>query len=171
MTYFRTIALAIKTVLNKWTYQVAFAVLTISLIALYISIPVATIPGDTLSFQMGLYTPTEFVLFALLSLTTSLLILFQVFIFSHLHEEKNKGQIFAQGGVGILSGLFAGVLTSITCVPCVIGFLGIFGSIETILVISEYQTYFAVAALFIVLLGIYYTSLRVTNQCKACTIQ
>lgn len=164
------INLAIKTILSKWTYRVALAVLSILLVTLYISIPVATIPGNTLSFQMGLYTPIEFVLFALLSLTTSLLILLQIFIFSHLHEQKQKGRVIAQGGAGILSGIFAGILTSITCVPCVIGFLGIFGSLSTIIIISEYQAYFAFAALLIVIWGIYYTSLSVTGRCKTCTV-
>ncbi len=170
MTRLRIINLAIKTIFSRWNYRAALIALFVSLISLYIYIPVATIPGNTLSFQMGLYTPTEFLLFVLLSLATSLLILLQVFIFTHLHEEKRKGIAIAQGGAGILSGLFAGILTSITCVPCVIGFLGIFGSLSTILIISEYQTYIAFAALLIVLLGIYYTSLRVTGHCETCTV-
>ncbi len=170
MAYIHIIILAIKTVFNKSTYLIAWIVLSIFLAALYIYIPVTVITGDTLSFQMGLYTPTEFILFALLSVTTSLLILLQFFTFSSSHKNKQKSAVAANGGIGVLSGVLAGMLTSITCVPCVIGFLGIFGSLSTLLVIGEYQTYIAIAALLIVVWGIYYTSLRITGYCKTCDV-
>ncbi len=170
MTFFKIIVSAIKIILAKWTYRVALVVLSILLVTLYISVPVITIPGNTFIFQLSLYTPTDFVLFVLLSITTSLLILLQVFIFSRLRKEKQNSKVIAQGGVGIFSGLLAGVVTSVTCVPCAIGFLGIFGSVGTILIVSEYQSYFATAAIILVLLGIYYTSLRVMGYCKTCNI-
>ncbi len=157
---------AIKTTLTKRTYKIAFVVLVILLLALYVSIPVLTIPGNTLAFQLSLYAPIDYILFIFLSLTTSLLVLMQIFSFRSSHKYGMKA--VGHGGMGILSGISAGILTSVTCVPCAIGFLGIFGSAGSAFVVNEYQSYFILIAIVLVLWGIYHASSRIMGYCKEC---
>lgn len=159
---------AIKTVLAKWTYQIAFLILLILFVALYISIPVLIVPGNTLTFQLSLYTFADYAIFVSISVLTSLLVLMQVFSF--LNSRKHNARAIGHGSVGIFSGILSGMFASITCVPCAIGFLGIFGSVGTTLIISKYQYYFVTVAILFVLLGIYYASRRVMGYCKECDI-
>jgi len=159
---------ATKAVLSKWTYDIAFIVLIILFVALYISIPVMLIPGNTFAFQLSLYTFADYAIFISISVLTSLLVLMQVFSF--LNSRRHNARDIGHGSVGIFSGILSGMFASVTCVPCAIGFLGIFGSAGSALIISQYQYYFILVAIIFVLLGIYYASRRVMGYCKECNI-
>ena len=168
MTHLSMILSATKTVLSKWTYNIAFVILIVLFVALYISIPVITIPGNTLIFQLSLYTFVDYSIFISISVLTSLLVLMQVFSF--INSRKYNMRSIGHGSVGVFSGILSGMFASITCVPCAIGFLGIFGSAGSALIISKYQYYFIMIAIIFVLLGIYYASRRVMGYCKECNI-
>lgn len=166
--YLNVIFPAIKTTLSKWAYRISFIVLVILFVALYISIPVMIIPGNTLPFQLSLYTPADYIIFVSISVLTSLLVLMQVFSF--LRSRKYNARSIGNGSAGVFSGVLSGMFASITCVPCAIGYIGIFGSAGSTLIISKYQYYFIIVAMLFVLLGIYYAARRVMGHCKECDI-
>ncbi len=159
---------AIKTTLSTWKYQIALMVLFMLFIVLYISIPVMTIPGNTLTFQLSLYTFGDYALFISISTLTSLLVLMHFFSFHHSHTYDKSA--IRGSGVSIFSGILAGMFAGVTCVPCAIGFFGIFGTAESVFIISTYQYYFIAGTMLFVLLGIYYASRRVMGYCKTCDI-
>jgi len=167
-THLNIIISAMWTVLSRWTYRVAFVILAALFVALYISIPVMLIPGNTFTFQLSLYTPADYAIFISISILTSLLVLMQVFSF--LHSRTYSARAIGRGSVGVFSGIFSGMFASVTCVPCAIGFLGIFGSVESTLIISKYQYYFIAVASIFVLWGMYHASRRVMGYCKECDI-
>ncbi len=158
---------AIKITLATLKYQVAFIILSVLFIVLYISIPVIVIPGNTIIFQLGLYTISDYVLFIFISTLTSLLMLMHIFLF---HHQRTYGAGAIGGGASMFSGIFAGMFASITCVPCAIGFIGIFGSAGSAIIVSSYQYYFIAGAMLFVLLGIYYASRKVMGYCKTCNL-
>lgn len=168
MTHLNILISAIWTVLSRWTYRIAFVILAVLFVALYISIPVMLIPGNTFTFQLSLYTPADYTIFISISVLTSLLVLMQVFSF--LRSRARTVRTIGRSSVGVFSGIFSGMFASVTCVPCAIGFLGIFGSAGSTLIISKYQYYFIAIASIFVLWGIYYASRNVMGYCKECNI-
>ena len=126
VTHLNILISAIWTVLSRWTYRIAFVILAVLFVALYISIPVMLIPGNTFTFQLSLYTPADYTIFISISVLTSLLVLMQVFSF--LRSRARTVRTIGRSSVGVFSGIFSGMFASVTCVPCAIGFLGIFGS-------------------------------------------
>ncbi len=169
MMFLQTIYSAIKTVLTSWKYKVTFAILVVVFVIAYISLPVLLIPGNTVAFQLGLYTINNFAVFLFISVITSLLVLLQFFSLHKSYKEKqNIGNTVTHGGVGIFSGVFGGLFASITCVPCAIGYIGISGSLGSVLLISQYQPYFIAAAGAVVLFSVYQVSRTVMGYCKSC---
>src|SRR3989344_1673105 len=69
-------------------------------------IPVRSIPGNDIGFQLKLYGMGDYLFLALLSLASSLIVTLQYFIFVQGHRGGRKGQV-ALGGVGILTGIFS----------------------------------------------------------------
>ncbi|MDE1854647.1 MAG: hypothetical protein KGI38_13060, partial [Thaumarchaeota archaeon] len=67
--------------LKSTRYKLWFLALTGLLIAAYLFLPVWLTPGNTLTFQLGLFTPRDYLLFLFLSASTALLMLMQVFVF------------------------------------------------------------------------------------------
>lgn len=169
MKYLQTMYLATKTVLASWKYRAAFLILSVVFIISYISLPVLLIPGNTVAFQLGLYTTSNFVVFFFISTITSLLVLLQFYSLHKSYRDKqNMLGTATHSSVGIFSGVFGGLFASITCVPCAIGYIGISGSLSSVLLISQYQSYFIAAAAAIALFGVYQVSRTVMGYCKSC---
>lgn len=70
---------ATKQVLSKKNYFIAFISLILLIFAVFVSMPVFTIPANSLLFQLMIFTIKDYVLLAVLSTLTFLLILMQVF--------------------------------------------------------------------------------------------
>ncbi|PJE61645.1 hypothetical protein COU87_03610, partial [Candidatus Roizmanbacteria bacterium CG10_big_fil_rev_8_21_14_0_10_39_12] len=77
----KTIISAVMATLEKKRYKVWFVVLTGFFIATYVLIPVWLTPGNSLSFQLSLLKPKDYVMFVILSALTALLLLMQVYLF------------------------------------------------------------------------------------------
>jgi len=78
---FTLIISASKIVLKDRNYKLWFFGLAAILIAGYLLLPIWLTPGNTLSFQLSLLRPSDYMLFFVLSSVTALLILMQAFLF------------------------------------------------------------------------------------------
>lgn len=157
---------ASKVVLAKKSYKKAFGILSMLIFLTYILLPVWLTAGNTISFQISLLRPKDFVLFVILSLFTALLIVMQVYIYKS-KKKKNGLVVVGQGGVSIYSALFAGLMATAACSSCIAGLIGFLGA-GSIFFVLEYQWYFVAGALVIVAISLYFIARQVNGGCNLC---
>lgn len=135
--------------------------------SLFIFIPVVTIPGNDLIFQISLLTYREYSLFILLSILTALSIILQLYIYRINKSRKIGISIFGQGIVGVFSAFLASILGASTCAAClsfVFGLLGVGG----FFFLLEYRNEITLFAVIILMLSIYFSSKRIMEDCEVC---
>jgi len=161
---FVTIYHALNTVLTKKYYKLWFVLFTLIFIFAYVFIPVWLTPGNSLSFQLSIFKIKDYILFVLLSMVTALLLLMQIFLFK---VKKQYTQTVSQGGVGVFSALFAGLLATAACSSCIAAVLGFLGA-GSVFFVLENQPYVVFIAIILVVISLYFSSKRVLGYCKDC---
>lgn len=153
---------ASKQVLSRKNYLISFIALIFIILAVFISIPVFLIPANSFLFQITIFTIKDYVLLAVLSVLTSLLIVMQVFFYK---QEKiySSGKTAIGGGSAVVAGLF-GTAACSSCLAAVFGFLGI----GTVFFLLEYQWFIVGIAILIMLVSLYFTSLKLNEVCNSC---
>jgi len=163
-----TIYFALRRVLEKKNYKLWFSGLSALFIAVYIVLPVWLTPGNTLTFQLSLFTPRDYLLFLFLSVVTALLILMQVFLF--VRSRRGRASAVGRGGIGIFSALFAGLLATAACSSCILAVFGFLGA-GSIFFTLGHQTYFVYGGILLVLIGLYFSARRVQGYCESCEVK
>lgn len=161
------VARAFTTVFAKRRYWlIAFGAAAVSFI-LPILIPVWLIPLNTLTLQLSLMSVENYVLLAMLAITSGTLIAFNVFLF-----RRRRGSVITTGGAGIstLVAFVGGVITtSCGCgVGLILGLVGL-GAGSAFFVIAN-QFYIILGALFLVLIGLYLNVRAVAGICTVCEV-
>lgn len=162
---FKIIWLAVKTVFKKTRYKLSFLALSLVFFSLYVLIPVWLTPGNSIDFQLSLFSFTDYLLLAILSISASFFTLSQLFL---LFQSKRRSIVdLGQGGVGLISALFGGLLATAACSSCIaviLGFLGIGG----VFFVLENQRYIVVLSIGLVIIGLYFTAKRLVGVCRDC---
>jgi len=164
---FTLIFSASKTVLKDRSYKLWFVGLTAIFIAAYILLPVLFTPGNTLAFQLSLFALHDYLLFLFLSSVTALLILMQAFIF--VRSKRGRANAVGQGGIGVFSALFAGLLATAACSSCILAVFGFLGA-GSIFFTLGHQPYFVYGGILLVLIGLYFSARRVQGYCESCEV-
>lgn len=161
-----TLRSAVSETLATRRYRIGYVVLTMVLFLAYLFLPVWLTPGNTLSFQLGLFRTQDYALFALLSLVTALLLLMQVYLFTH---RKQRVGAVGEGVGGVFSALFAGVLATAACSSCIAAVIGFLGAGSVFFVIGH-TAYFVWGGIALVLIGLYTSARRIEGYCKSCSV-
>lgn len=149
---------------NKIYIFLFFAFFAIFL-ALFVLIPVWTVPGNTLSTQLDIFTARDYAVLVLLSFLSSLFITMQGYVMRRKKEFSDIGTT-AAGGFGAL---FASIVGTAFCASCLAPFFAIFGiGLGGIIFIFEYRWYFVVAITLIMLAAIYLTARKINETCNSC---
>ncbi len=146
-----------------------FSWILISLIFffIYLYIPVISVPGNDLFFQIAITPSYLLALMFFLSVLSGLLLVMQGFIFFRL---KNPGINSTVSGVpGIISGVIGGVFASASCAACINVFLSFLGA-TTIGLLLEKRFELIALSIAIILIGLYFASKRISVSCNSCKI-
>jgi len=148
-------------------YRIWFVVLSVVFFMVYMFLPVWLTVGNTIAFQLSILRIQDYMLFGILSLAIALLTVMQAYLF--IQSKKRRGKIGAigQGGVGVSSALFGGLLATAACSSCIAVILGFLGA-GSVFFVLENQMYVVVGALALVLAGLYFTIRQVNNNCLKC---
>lgn len=167
--HLKVVVLASKTVLQQKRNGVWLAILTVLFIAAYVFIPVWLTPGNSIAFQLQILRPRDYLLFAVLSFVTALLVMMQMYIIRKSRVRKNVAAAVGSGGAGAYSALFGGLLATAACSSCVAVLLGFLGA-GGVLFVVNYRWYFIVGAIALVLIALYFTARRVNGICEDCEV-
>lgn len=157
---------ATRKVLENQKRVVFFLVLAVVVFALYTFLPVALIPGNSIGLQLSITRPQDYILFAILSITTALLIMMHTYLIS---QKKGKISGLAQGGTGVASGLFGGLLATAACSSCIASLIGFLGS-GSVFFVVENRTPISIASFALLLGATAFTAKRIEGSCRECDV-
>jgi len=162
----KNIYLAIKTVLKTKINLLIFVVVAIVFFGLFVIIPVTTIPGNSLAFQLSIFMGRDYVLMAVLALLASLFTVTQIELFRR-HRGRLRVQAIGKVGAGGVSATLAAILATAACSSCVAAILGFLG-FGTVLTILQYRWYVVLLAIAFMLISIIFTLRHFEKPCERC---
>jgi len=147
--------------LSNIKYLISFIVIALVLFGIFIMIPVWTIPGNDLLFQLDIYTLKDYSLLIILALFMSLMIAMQVYSY-----QVKKSAVKATGSAAaVVPGFAAALFGTASCSSCVAVIFGAFG-FGTVLFLIKYQWYIFVFSFLLVGVSIYFSSVSIEKGCK-----
>jgi len=152
-----------KEILSKKNYLILFLSITLLMIVIFILIPVLTIPGNDISFQLSTFTIKDYI--ALVPLASLISLMFSMQIYSR--KRKKSMREAGKGAVGGSSGIIAGIFGTASCPMCVAAIFGFLG-IGAVLFLVKYQWYVFGLSSSLVLISLYLTSLNIEKNCEEC---
>ncbi len=156
---------AFKLVFKKKTYVLGTAITALMVFITVIFVPVFTVPGNDLSFQLSIMPLRDFLIIGLLGILTGISIMLNVFLFRREKKDQieKTGVMTITSGFGVISS-FLGSVTCIACASTILGFLGL----GTVTFILAYRLPLVLLSSLFILLSIYFTSRKVLNYCDVC---
>lgn len=154
-------------VLRRRGNRLGLVGLSLAAFGLYLFLPVWTIPGNTLRFQLSIFLTRDWVLMGLLAVLTGLLLVLQVDLFRRHKGLRARLAVVGKGGAGSVAGLLAAVLGTAACSSCVAAVLGFLG-VGTVLGLIQYRRWVVLGASIVMLVAIHLTLRHAAGRCPDC---
>jgi len=153
---------ASEEVLKNQNYLKFFTVISLVVASVYILLPVFTIPGNNLLFQLEIFTLKDYFLIISLSLLVGLMITMQVYSY-----KKTKRLQAGKSVLGSSSGIMAGLFGTASCSSCLTSLFGFLGA-SNVLFLAEHQVYVVTASMTLILAFLYFTARKINcnGMCK-----
>lgn len=158
-----------KIVLSKKQYLLGFLVFIPLVFLFFVYIPVKTIPGNSLDFQLSIFTTRDYVLTTIFSILLSLFLMMQIFVIRNAMDRKNILTSVTTGGVGGYVATVGAIFGTAACSSCLFVILGFLGA-STVFTLLSYQWYIVSGAILALLVSIYFLSKNVNGICESCRI-
>jgi hypothetical protein len=153
-------------VMSHQKYRLLAGILCLVSFAIYVSIPVFTVPGNSFEFFLKTTPVPELAFTFVLSLFMGVLFSMQIYCWDNrIKAAENAGMGFA----GFISGAVSAIFASATCASCisaVFSFIGFGG----VLFLLEHKNEVTAITAGIVLLSLYFTSERIAGNCSSCVV-
>ena len=161
--------LAIKIILSEKRYLLSFLALVPLTFLFFIYIPVRSIPGNSLEFQLSIFSQRDYILTIVFSILMSLFLTMQVFVIRNATSKKNILTSVGTGGVGGYLGTIGAIFGTAACGSCLFAIVGFLGA-STVFTLLKYQWYVVGGAIFMLLVSIYFLSQKINGVCESCRI-
>lgn len=161
--------LATRQVLKTRNYFLIFIVSSALLFISLVIFPLFTIPGNTLAFQLKIFTIRNYLLMVFLSLLAGLNIALSWHGFAQQKKVSDASQAVAGGAVSAVAGVFGAVVATASCLGCLVALLGFVGlGVGSALFILKNQSYFLLGAIALMLISLYFSTRKVSGVCDSC---
>ncbi len=162
---FHTIYQGAVIVLKDNLYKILTGLFFVGLLFLYIMLPVWLVPGNDFLFQISIFGPWNLLFLVILSALTAILITMQVYLFTKVGRKA-----FYDGGGSVISGVFATLVGTASCVGCSLGVVfGVLG-FGMVFFLTEYQIYIASGAVLVLIMALWLIARRIVGHCLKCEI-
>jgi len=136
---------------------------------LFVFIPVMTIPGNDLRFQLSIYSQRDYTLMFLLASLVGLNFSLQVYTFKKQKEQHDLLKSTSQVAISGISGVFGAVVGTAACASCLAFFFGLIGlGAGSIIFVLNNQSYFLVGAIIALIISLYFTARKANGICDTC---
>lgn len=159
---------ATRTVLRSPQRLTLFLVLGLGVFWVLVLIPVKTVPGNDIVFQLSIMTPENYLLFISLSLLTALSVVMQWHLLRQ-RRQKKPAALTVYAGAGGASVLVASVFGAVTCSSCAVALFGFLGTGVAFTMI-QYRNAMVLGALAILSISLYFTARKINAACETCFV-
>jgi len=159
--------LAIKTILSEKRYLLSFLALVPLIFPFFVYIPVRSIPGNSLKFQLSIFSQRDYILTALFSILASIFLIMQVFVLRNKSTSRTVLASIGSGGIGGYVATIGAIFGTAACASCLFAIVGFLGA-STVFTLLKYQWYVVSSAIVILLISIYFLSKKVNGICESC---
>lgn len=170
-TYISVFFDAFRLVFKNKLYSIALLILSLLFFGVFVYIPVTTIPGNDLAFQLQIMTTGDYGLFTTLSILASLSVVYNVFIFLKSWRITSNLNHVGNMTVSGFTSFGSSVMGSMTCLACggslFLGYIGIGGAVF----IFKYRLLLTVLSISLMIISLYFSSRKVLGVCTACSIK
>lgn len=157
---------SLKMIFKNKKYIYLFTFLTIVAFALYILIPVYTIPGNDLSFWLSIMPWWGYPIVFAFAVALGLLLTMKVYEFRHSHSVLSKAEDAGEIGAVIIAGLY----TTAACGACISSLFAILGA-GSALFLNQNRYAFMILSAIVTIVAIYFTARKINSKCNVCTTQ
>jgi len=165
MSYLKTIWFGIQETLSKKKYALIFISISAVMLSLFVLVPTWTVPDNTVSSQLTLFTPIDLGVLGVLTIVSALYMTMQVFA---MRTGKKVQEVGAAAG-GAFGALFAGIAGTAFCASCLAPLFAIFGiGFGGLIFVLEYRLYFVVGILVFMFIALYLTARKIKRVCVTC---
>jgi len=138
---------------------------------LFVYIPIATIPGNSLEFQLSIFSQKDYILMLLLAILVGLNFSLQIYSFNKQKEQYELVRSTGQVAVSGISGVFGSVVGTAACASCLTFLFGLIGlGTGSVFFVLNYQPYFLIGAIILLLISLYFASRKINGICERCQI-
>lgn len=133
----------------------------------YVSVPVFLVPGNDYSFFFSTISVIELFFIAFISVLLGVLFSLQLYSWQQGRSSKKTA---ALGISGFFAGALSGIFSTATCIACVsalFSFLGFGG----MLFLIQHRNEISLLSSIFVLSALFFSSKKITNECKSCKIR
>lgn len=163
------ILFAIKKVLGTRSYLLIFFASAVASFLSLVTLPLYTVPGNTLALQLKIFTAKDYLLMVFLSLLAGLNLALSWYGFVQQKKISGASQAVAGGAVSTIAGIFGAVVATASCFSCLMALLGLVGlGLGSALFILKNQSYFLLGAIALMLLSLYFATRKVGKVCDLC---
>lgn len=159
----------LKIVFASRTALVVSVLSFIFFFSFFILLPVLTITGNTLDYQLSLLEWKDYLIMVLFAVLASLNVTLQSHNFRSQQCASKIPKSFVRSiGSGVV-GIFGGILGTMKCVSCfavLLGFLGVGSGV--VFFIVKNQSVFLGAAIILLIVSLYFEVRKVNGVCSQC---
>ena len=156
---------SLKTIFKNKNYLYLLLILTALSFALYLIVPVYTIPGNDLLFWLKIMPWWGYPVLVLFSIALGLLFTMKIYEFRHSHSMLDK----ASDAGSIIAVIFAGLYTTAACAACISTFFAFIGA-GGALFLNKYRDIALSLSVLITIFAIYFTARKINSKCDSCNI-
>lgn len=169
VNFISQISLAIKKVFQTGSYLLIFLVSAAALFLSLVTIPLFTIPGNTIAFQLKIFTAQNYLLMTIISVLAGLNLALSWYGFAQQKKIGSVSQSVAGGAVSTIAGIFGAVVGTASCLGCLVALLGLVGlGVGSALFILKNQSYFLLGAIALMIISLYFAARKVNKICNSC---
>lgn len=161
---------SLKSIFSHSIYAILFVILSFISLLVFIFLPVKTIPGNSLGFQLSIFTAKDYITMAALSLLTALFLTMQIFSFRNSLDKKTRLLSLGKSGFGGYTGVVGALFATASCASCLFAILGFLG-FSTLIFLINVRWYIVIGAIILLLVSICFSAKRINGVCESCRIE
>lgn len=147
----------LKAIFSIKKYAIIYVILHLVFFALFAIIPVFIVVGNTISFQLQIYTLTDYIMLIILSGLSALSFTLQIYGKYRGIKACNSAGVYTQTAGSGAAGALSALIGTASCASCIAPIAAVFGlGFSSIAFILRYQMYIVIVTIILLLLIIYY---------------
>lgn len=170
ITEIKLVYSAIKKVLAEKTYLLLALLVAAFFFSVFIFIPLVSIPGNYLRFQLSIYSRENYILMTSLALLIGVTFTTQIYAARKQRALRKSLPLVLQGGaLSSASGIFGSIVGTASCASCLASLFGLIGlGTGSVFFVIDKQNYFLWGSILIMLISLYFAARKIDAVCTSC---